>query len=290
MQKQKLSNLVAGTMNWGVWGKKLSTADMAKQIDFCLEHNISTFDHADIYGGYTTEAEFGKAFSQTKIDRKSVQFVTKCGIQSLSENRKTTVKHYDYSRAHIKQSVENSLKNLQTDYLDVLLLHRPSPLLNAHEVADTVFELIREGKVLEFGLSNFSPIQTELLREKIKIEYNQIQFSATHLTAMSDGSLDYMQSNHIHAMAWNPLGTIFKSDDEKSIRIKLVVEALVIKYGVSVDAILFAWIQKHPANILPVFGTTDFERIKSLAKSNEIILDLEDWFTIWEANLGRKVD
>ena len=290
MQKQKLSNLIAGTMNWGVWGKKLSETDMAKRIEFCLENNISTFDHADLYGGYTTEAEFGQAFTASKIDRKSVQFVTKCGIQSLSENRPTSTKHYNYSCQHITQSVENSLKNLQTDYLDVLLLHRPSPLLNAHEVADTIFELIRDGKVLEFGLSNFSPLQTELLREKIKVEYNQIQFSATNSDAMINGSLDYMQSNHVQAMAWNPLGSTFKSDDEKSIRVKAIVEKLAMKYNVSAEVILFAWIQKHPANILPIFGTTDFDRIKNLAKSSEVDLNTEDWFAVWEANLGRKVD
>ena len=290
MQKQKLSNLVAGTMNWGAWGKKLSSTDMAKRIEFCLEHDISTFDHADIYGGYTTEAEFGNAFKASKIDRSKVQFVTKCGIQSISENRNTTIKHYDYSRAHIIHSVENSLKNLQTDFLDVLLLHRPSPLMDAHEVADTVFELIREGKILEFGVSNFSPLQTELLREKIKIEYNQIQFSVTQLQPMSDGSLDYMQSNHIHAMAWNPLGSVFKLNDEKSTRIKTCIDKLSIKYNVSAEVILFAWIQKHPANILPIFGTTDFDRIKNLSKSNETVLNLEDWFEIWEASLGRKVD
>ena len=290
MQKQKLSNIVAGTMNWGAWGKKLSEIDMAKRIEFCLENNISSFDHADIYGGYTTEAEFGKAFTASKIDRKNVQFITKCGIQSVAENRPTRTKHYDYSREHITKSVENSLQNLQTDYLDVLLLHRPSPLLDAHEVADTIFELIREGKVLELGVSNFSPLQTELLREKIKIEYNQIQFSATNLDAMSDGSLDYMQSNHIQAMAWNPMGSVFKSNDEKSLRIKTIAEKLALEYNVSSEIILFAWIQKHPANILPIFGTTDFDRIKNLSKSSEIDLQLEDYFAIWEASLGRKVD
>ncbi len=290
MQKQKLSTIVAGTMNWGAWGKKLSETEMAKRIEFCLENNVSSFDHADIYGGYTTEAEFGKAFTASKIDRKNVQFITKCGIQSVADNRSTTIKHYNYSRAHIIKSVDNSLQNLQTDYIDVVLLHRPSPLLDAHEVADTVFELIRDGKIMEFGLSNFSPLQTELLREKIKVEYNQIQFSATNLDAMSDGSLDYMQSNHIHAMAWNPLGSTFKSNDEKSIRVKAISDKLGLKYNVSAEVILFAWIQKHPANILPVFGTTDFDRIRNLAKSSEVDLQLEDYFAIWEANLGRKVD
>lgn len=290
MQRQKLSNLIAGTMTWGIWGKKLSTTDMASRIAFCVEHGISTFDHADIYGGYTTEQQFGAAFKASTIDRRNVQFVTKCGIQSLSENRPTTVKHYNYSRKHITASVENSLKNLQTDYLDVLLLHRPSPLMDAYEVAEALFALIRDGKILEYGLSNFSPLQTDFLRTKIRVEYNQIQFSATHFEAMSNGSLDYMQSNHIQAMAWNPLGSVFKSNDEKSSRVKKCIEQLALKYEVTPEVILFAWIQKHPANILPVFGTTDFERIKNLSTSKETVLDIEDWFLIWEAGLGRKVD
>jgi len=290
MQRQKLSNLIAGTMNWGVWGKKLSTTDMAARITFCLENGVSTFDHADIYGGYTTEAQFGIAFTETKIDRSKVQFVTKCGIQTIAENRPTTIKHYDYSCKHIIQSVENSLKNLQTDYIDVLLLHRPSPLMDFEEISKALFALVRDGKILEYGLSNFSPTQTDFLRTKIRVEYNQIQFSATHCDAMTDGSLKYMLNNHIQAMAWNPLGSVYKSDDEKSLRIRKCIDKLAIKYNVSAEVILFAWIQKHPANVLPVFGTTDFDRIKSLSKSKETELELEDWFAIWEASLGRRVD
>lgn len=289
MQKQKISTLVAGTMSWGTWGKKLSPPQMSDLIATCLENGISSFDHADIYGGYTTEAEFGQAFYDTKIDRNKIQLISKCGIQSVSDNRKTQIKHYDYSQKHIAESVENSLRNLKTDFLDVLLLHRPSPLLQPDEVAEAVFKLIRDKKILEFGVSNFSAQQTEILRQKINVEYNQIQFSVSDLDAMSDGSLDYMMQHHIRPMAWNPLGAVLNKTDEKSSRIKNVVEILSVKYNVSEDVFLLAWIMKHPAGILPVFGTTDLNRIKNLRQAENLQIEIEDWFLVWETSLGRRV-
>src|SRR3990167_6813900 len=129
MGKTTLSPIIAGAMNWGVWDKNLNTKEMKNMILLCLENKITTFDHADIYGAYTTEADFGKAFASSKIARNKIQLISKCGIQMVAENRKNTVKHYEYSKDYIIWSVENSLKNLHTDYLDVLLLHRPSPLM-----------------------------------------------------------------------------------------------------------------------------------------------------------------
>ena len=131
----KLSPIVAGVMNWGVWDKNLNTKEMNHLIHLFYENGITAFDHADIYGGYTTEASFGKAWATAKIDREKVQFISKCGIQYVSENRpENKIKHYNYSKEYIVWSAENSLKNLQTDYLDVFLLHRPSPLIHANEV------------------------------------------------------------------------------------------------------------------------------------------------------------
>ena len=138
--KTKLSPIIAGTMNWGIWDKKLTTSEMEHLMNICIENQITTFDHADIYGNYTTEADFGKAFKQSNIDRNNVHFISKCGIQSAG-SRNNTVKHYDYSKEYIIWSVENSLKNLQTDYLDVLLLHRPSPLMVADEIAEAIAKL-----------------------------------------------------------------------------------------------------------------------------------------------------
>ena len=288
MNKTALSPIVAGTMNWGVWDKNLSTSEMTQTMHLCVENKITTFDHADIYGGYTTEAQFGKAFTESKIAREKVQFISKCGIQ-LTQGRDNTIKHYDYSKDYIIWSVENALKNLQTDYLDVLLLHRPSPLMVADEIAEAVSKLKSEGKIIDFGVSNFTTSQTELVQQKTAINYNQIQFSATHHEAMLDGSLDYMQVHNIHPMSWNPLGTVFREDNEQTRRLKKVLVQLVEKYEVGSDTILLAWILKHPSKIIPVAGTVNTARIQALKKAVELDLDPLDWFAIWSESMGDKV-
>lgn len=285
----KLSPIVAGVMNWGVWDKNLNTQEMTTLIHAFLAQNITSFDHADIYGGYTTEASFGKAFSQSKIDRKSIQLISKCGIKYPSETREYGIKHYDYSAEYIIWSAENSLKNLQTDYLDVFLLHRPSPLMQVDEIAKAVDQLKSQGKILSFGVSNFTKSQTELLQKEVKIEFNQIQFSATHFDAMLDGSLDYMQSNTITPLAWNPLGSMFKEDSEQTRRLKKLLPTLVSKYKVSSDIILLSWILHHPSKIIPVVGTTNLTRIPQLNKALTLKLDLEDWFAIWTESMGNRV-
>lgn len=285
----KLSSIVAGVMNWGVWDKNLSPLEMNTLIHTFLAQGITTFDHADIYGGYTTEAQFGNAFSQSKIDRQSIQLVSKCGIKLLSNERDYKIKHYDYSAKYIIWSAENSLKNLRTDYLDLFLLHRPSPLLQPEEVAKAIDQLKTQGKILSFGVSNFTNSQTELVQKVVPVEYNQIQFSATNFEAMLDGSLDFMQLNKIKPMAWNPLGSVFKDDSHQTRRLKKLLTDLVIKYEVSSDVILLAWILQHPSNIIPVVGTTNLTRIPQLNKALKTKLDLEDWFTIWTESQGNEV-
>ena len=230
MSKTILSPIIAGTMNWGIWDKNLNLKEMESMIQICLENKISTFDHADIYGSYTTEAQFGKAFRNSKIKRSQLQFISKCGIASISENRKNTIKHYNYSKDYIIWSVENSLKNLETEYLDILLLHRPSPLMQADEIAEAIEKLKSEGKIIDFGLSNFTTSQSELIRQKTAILYNQIQFSVTHFNAMIDGSLDYMKTHAIRPMSWNPLGNVFREDNEQTRRLKILLGRKPLKY------------------------------------------------------------
>ena len=286
--KTQLSPIIAGTMNWGIWDKKLTTAQMDHLIHICTENKITTFDHADIYGDYTTESDFGKAFKNSQINRNSIQLISKCGIQHTN-GRNNTIKHYDYAKDYILWSVDNSLKNLQTDYLDVLLLHRPSPLMVADEIAEAVEKLKKEGKIIDFGLSNFTPWQTELIRQKTEVNYNQIQFSATHHEAMLDGSLDYMQLHQIRPMSWNPLGTVFREDIEQTRRLKKLLAQLVEKYGMGSDTILLAWILKHPAKVIPVAGTVNIARIQALMKAVELNLEQVDWFAIWTESMGNKV-
>ncbi len=286
----QLSPIIAGVMNWGVWDKNLNTKEFTHLINLFIENGITTFDHADIYGGYTTEASFGKALSESKIDRKKIQLITKCGIQYTTENRPNNwIKHYEYSKDYIIWSAENSLKNLQTDYLDVLLLHRPSPLMQSDEIAEAVSKLKTDGKILSFGVSNFTSSQTELLRQKTEISFNQVQFSATHHEAMLDGSFDYMQIHNIKPMAWNPLGTVFRENTDQTFRLRQLLAKLVEKYHVGSDIILLAWIMQHPAGISPVAGTVNSGRIQQLMKAKSLVLDKQDWFAIWTESMGNRV-
>ena len=289
MNTQPFSNIIAGTMTWGVWGKNLNEKQMIDLMHCCLDNGISTFDHADIYGGYTTEAAFGAAFNSSSIGREMIQLISKCGIQHLSDNRDNKVKHYDYSRKYIIWSAEQSLRNLQTEYLDLLLLHRPSPLMQTDEIAEAVTYLKKEGKIRDFGVSNFTPSQINLIRMKTEVNYNQIQFSVTDLDAMLDGSLDHMQLHNIRPMAWNPLGSVFRNDHEKSMRVLEQATRTAAKHNVALDLILLAWIIRHPAQIIPVCGTTDSDRISKLMQATKIELSLEDWFLLWEASIGNKV-
>ena len=287
--KTILSPVIAGTMNWGTWDKNLNTTQMSNLIQVFLENNVSSFDLADIYGGYTTEASFGKALEKTKTDRTKLQLISKCGIQYVAESRENKIKHYQYDKDYIIWSVENSLKNLRTDYLDILLLHRPSPLMEADEIAEAVAKLKADGKIIDFGVSNFTSSQTELIRTKTQVDYNQIQFSATHHEAMTDGNLDYMQIHNIKLMAWNPLGSVFRENTSQTRRLKELLANLVQKYGVGSDTILLAWILKHPAQITPIAGTVNVARIQNLQKATQLDLDKEDWFAIWTESMGHRV-
>lgn len=289
MTKSSLSPIIAGAMNWGVWDKNLKTKEMENLIHICFENKITTFDHADIYGSYTTEAQFGKALSNSKIKREQIQLISKCGIQMLAEKRNNTIKHYDYSKDYIIWSVENSLKNLKTDFLNVLLLHRPSPLMQSDEIAEAVEKLKSEGKIIDFGVSNFTSSQTELIRQKTPISYNQIQFSATDYQPMLDGSLDYMQLHQIRPLSWNPLGSVFRQENMQTYRLRKLLATLVSKYEIGADTILLAWILKHPAHIIPIAGTVNVARIQALMKATELQLSQEDWFAIWTESMGNEV-
>ncbi|OXB23229.1 aldo/keto reductase [Flavobacterium tructae] len=289
MSKTALSPIISGTMNWGVWDKNLTLKEMENMIQICIENKITTFDHADIYGAYTTEADFGKAFQASKISREKLQLITKCGIQMIAESRKNTIKHYDYSKEYIVWSVEESLKKLKTDYVDVFLLHRPSPLMQTDEIAEAVEKLKSEGKIIDFGLSNFTSSQTELIRQKTEVSYNQVQFSATNFEPMVDGSFDYMQTHGIRPLSWNPLGTVFREDTKKTRRLKKLFSDLVKKYGFGSDTLLLAWILKHPAKVIPIAGTVNIARIQSLMKAVELEMDKEDWFAIWTESMGDDV-
>jgi predicted oxidoreductase len=281
-----LSRIILGTMNWGTWGANHSKEDMCKLILESFDSGINSFDHADIYGGYTTEESFGDAFAKTGINREDVIFISKCGIMYPSEKLPIQTKHYDYSEDHINKSVDNSLKYLRTDYLDCLLLHRPSPLMNISIISNTVKRLIKSGKIKSFGVSNFTANQMDMFKGKLDILYNQINLSLTHLDHMFDGTLEYMQTNDILPMAYSPLGSYFKEENGK---IKEVVDKVKNKYGCTDYQILISWLLKHPSKVYPVIGTTKSDRIKNTSGSLKIEIDLIDWFELLEASVGKRV-
>jgi len=276
-------------MSWGNWGKQLSTKEQSVLIEFCVANGNNIFDHADIYGDYTTESGFGKALEQSSIKRESIKLISKCGIQYVGNTRNNTVKHYNYSKEYIIWSAEQSLKNLKTDYLDTFLLHRPSPLMHPDEIAEAITRLQDSGKIIDFGVSNFTPSQVALIDDKTTVTVNQIEFSLTQHKAMLDGTLDQMLQHGIMPMSWSPLGTIYKEDNEQTVRVKKLLKTLSEKYEVSDDVLLLSWILKHPARISPVIGTTNKERISNATKALDLKLELEDWFMLLTACQGHKV-
>lgn len=290
MNNRNFSKIIAGTMSWGVWGKNYHFSEMQRLIETTVDLGISSFDHADIYGGYTTEAAFGTAFSKTEIARANVQFISKCGIQLMSPTRQNELKHYDCSKEYIISSAEASLKHLQTEYLDVLLIHRPSPLMHPHEVMQAIEHLKKQGKINHFGVSNFTPSQVELISSEVPIDVNQIEFSAVHCEALFDGRLDQMLTHNITPMAWAPLGKIFSKEmTPRKKRILEQLELLTTKYNASPDQLLLAWILEHPSAIHPVIGSTNLERIKAASEAVSIPLTTQDWFKILEASQGHEV-
>ncbi len=287
--KKHNSKIITGCMSWGKWGKKLSINEQAELIRYCVENGITSFDHADIYGDHTTESDFGKALKKSGVTREEIHLISKCGIQLVSENRSNSIKHYNYSEDYIIRCAEESLRHLKTDYLDTFLLHRPSPLMQPDEIAKVINQLQEKGKIIRFGVSNFTPSQLELVSNSIKVSVNQIEFSLTHHEAMQNGTLDHMVLNNIQPMSWSPLGKVFKEKNSQTKRIKEVLSTLSKKYNYPEDTIMLAWILKHPSGISPVIGTTNKERIKNAVKALEITLETEDWFKLLRASQGHDV-
>ena len=276
-------------MSWGAWGKQFSTKEQTDMIQFCTENGNAIFDHADIYGNYTTEAGFGKAFVDSGIKREDIQLISKCGIQLINEERGSRIKHYKYAKEYIISSAEASLKNLKTGYLDTFLLHRPSPLMQPEEISEAVTALQDSGKIINFGLSNFTPSQVDLIANSVPVTANQIEFSLTKNEAMFNGTLDKMLQKGIQTMSWSPLGTVFKDETAQTKRIKAVLKKLTKKHETSEDVILLAFILRHPAKVAPVIGTTNKERIINANKALDIHLELQDWFELLAASQGHEV-
>lgn len=289
----RFSRMVAGVMKWGDWGKQLDTQEMLRLIEQCIESGVTTFDHADIYGHYTTEAAFGAALKLQPALRERMQIVTKCGINLVTPNRpQHKIKSYDTSKNHILKSVEQSLQNLQTDQIDLLLLHRPDVLLDPDVVAETFSNLQQAGKVKYFGVSNFTPSQFAMLNSRIELVTNQVEASLLHLDPFTDGTFDQCLQHRIKPMVWSPLGggEIFgASKDDRIIRIQRTAKTLATKHDAALDQILLAWLLRHPAQLLPVLGTARIERIQAATEAIHIELTREEWYELWQASRGEEV-
>ena len=286
------SSPIAGCMRWGKWGAGFTTTEYLMIIEECLHNGITSFDHADIYGDYTTEAEFGAALKQSPSLREQIQLITKCGIQITSANRPIhQIKSYNTTKEYIIASTEQSLKNFQTDHLDVLLIHRPDPLLNPEEVADAITSLKEQGKILHFGVSNFLPHQVDLLQKFIPVQYNQLEVSILHLQPFVNGELDHCLQHDIVPMAWAPLGGGLLNDEShpRYRSIAATASELAAKYLTGVNEILIAFLLAHPSGIIPVVGTTKIERLLQAKEASNINLEREDWFKLYIASLGEDV-
>ena len=277
-------------MRWGIWGANHSVKEIQKLIDVCVEENITTFDHADIYGGHTTEELFGNAWKDMDLKRENLQFISKCGIVMNSDKKPSALKYYNYNKDYILNCVDESLSNLKTDYLDTLLLHRPSPLMNPEVIAEAFTVLKDAGKVKEFGVSNFSVSQFELINQYVPLVTNQIEISVNEISAFENGILDQLMSKGLRPTAWSVMGSYFSDQSDENIRIKKVIVELCDKYNAEENQILLAFILKHPSKIIPVIGTSKAETIRTLSQTLQIDLDLEDWFRILESIRGKEVD
>ncbi len=290
-----LSRLILGAWRLGDTPERTSPEAIIGLVETSLQEGISTIDHADIYGNYAVEELFGRALSRQSALRGQLELVSKCGIKLVSPKRpEHRLKTYDTSREHITASVHTSLRNLHTDYLDVLLIHRPDPLMNADEMAEAFVSLRQAGKVKHFGVSNFTPHQFSLLQSRLDFPLvtNQIEFSVLHLPPLDDGTLDQCQQLRVPPMAWSPLagGKLFTNTDERSTQTGLALQQVGEEMGkASVEQVALSWILKHPANAMPVLGTGRPERIREAARAAELALSSDQWFAILKASAGQDV-
>lgn len=266
-------------------------ARIAGLIEHALSLGITTFDHADIYGGYAVEEAFGAGLRAWAGDRSTIELVTKCDIMlPVAARPANTVKHYDSSAQHVTASAERSLRHFDTDYLDVFLLHRPDPLLAADETAAALTSLVTSGKVRAIGVSNFAPHQMDLLHSRLGVPIltNQVEFSVTATDGLWDGTLDHAQQHGYPPMIWSALGggDLFTATDERSVRIRAELARVGSEVGLSVGATALAWVLRHPSSPVPVLGTMNPERLTDLATAVGVRLDRQEWFRILKAAQG----
>lgn len=286
------SRLIYGCMRIAELGQERGK----EAIKAALKAGFTHFDHADIYANGVSESLFGEVLQENPGLREKLILTSKCGIRHEEPDKKLP-KRYDFTKAYIKKSVEGSLSRLQTDYLDVLLLHRPDFLMNPEEVAEAFDELHHEGKVKHFGVSNFKPHSLRMLQSFLHMPLivNQVEINIHNIDCFDDGTLAQCQEMHISPQAWSPLGggaypakdSTFTKEDEKRIREELIYQSK--KYQVTDWIIILAWLLKHPSNIFPIIGSTNPERIHQAKEALHLKYERSDWYRLLEARNGYKV-
>ena len=295
MERIKLSKEIhLSRIIYGMWrlsdDPNLSHERVQKKINLCLEQGITTFDQADIYGDYSAEGILGETLRKDKSLRNQMEIITKCDIVApCGKFKNEPLKYYDTSQAHLNRSVNASLKDMAIEHIDLLLLHRPDPLMNADETGEALDKLIKSGKVRSVGVSNFKPWDWSLLQSRMsnKLLSNQIEFSLLNPQALNNGDLSFHYRDQTPVMAWSPLG----GGDllNKNGQLLDCLNAIAKRYKVDVASVAIAWVLKHPAKILPILGTNNLDRISKISESVAINMDRKTWFELYTASIGHDV-
>ncbi|MDB5754363.1 MAG: oxidoreductase [Massilia sp.] len=286
----QLSRIVAGMWRMTEWG--MTVEQRVGFIEQCIALGVTSFDHADIYGGYGVEGLFGEALRAQPSLRGRIELVSKCGIKLLSPQRpEHAIQHYDTSAAHIVASAEESLRQLHTDRLDLLLIHRPDPLMQFDEIAEAFLALRAAGKVLHFGVSNFSRHQFECLDRRIALATNQVEFSPLHVAPMFDETFDGLQDLGVAPMVWSPLagGRLFSGTGAHAENLRLVIKGIADQLGQPFASVVFAWIMQLPSRPVPLTGSSRIEAVAVAVAGTAFTLSRSDWFAILRAARGHEV-
>jgi predicted oxidoreductase len=285
----ELSPIVAGL--WRITEWKFSVQERVRWIEQALALGITTFDHADIYGDYRAEGLFGEALQASPDLRKRMQLVTKCGIRLRSAQKPYRINYYDTGAAYVRAQVEQSLRNLHTEQLDLVLIHRPDYLMDAAALAETFTALTQEGKVAHWGVSNHSTSQFALLHQHHPLATNQVELSPLQMNALDDGTLDQAQQLGLRPMIWSPLagGRLFTAGDEQARRVRDEMTSIAARHGISLTTLAFAWVLRHPSRPYPITGTGRIEGLRDAVAALDVQLDAEDWYAVWTASKGHSV-
>lgn len=291
----KISNVVYGTWRLLDDDPKPTPDTIKERFELCEELGITTIDTAEIYGGYQVEEAIGDAFRAHKGLRNGLQIITKCGIDVPNPAKPhARLPHYNASSENIVACAEKSLKLLGTDRIDLLLVHRPDWFERADDTAYGLEKLMKDGKVLHVGVSNYLPGQFDLLNDRLKLPLvtNQVEISLLEMSALYDGTLAQAERTRTRPMAWSPLagGSIFDPENKAASRIRECMDKMKDRYdGADYDTLAFAWVMAHPSGPVPIIGTNKVDRIRSQAKAGDIKMERQDWYALWEAAQGTSV-